>query len=165
MRTNTIPAPHVKKRPASLPTITTTGPVFKSARTTIYVAASNATIARRMIAICANISQCAADSDHVFCQECSPDITQYDLDLENGQISCPACQEMGVRVCWNSFACGGKELDTLEGSSEWYKSPDKCEHVFCPTCDPRTPGLLQDCMIEHDIDVEKCPSCQDFEAY
>jgi hypothetical protein len=57
-RTNIIPAPHVKKRPANLSTIshTSSGAVFKSARTMIYATTSNATIARRRIAICAGIS-------------------------------------------------------------------------------------------------------------
>jgi hypothetical protein len=109
--------------------------------------------------------QCAADSDHVFCQECNPDIIEYDLDLENVQSICPACQNRGVRECWSSCVCGTKELDTIQGSSGWYKCPDDCKHMFCPNCEFRTPGGVQDYMIAQDIDVKKCPACQDYSAY
>jgi len=109
--------------------------------------------------------QCAADSGHVFCQECNPDIVKYDVDLENGQSSCPACQDKCcVRQCFNSHDCGGKlERDTLEGSSDWYRCPDTLVHMYCPICNPTTPGRVQDDMIKQSFDIEKCLACQELE--
>eukprot|EP00978_Attheya_sp_CCMP212_P039921 scaffold212549_cov45-Attheya_sp.AAC.3 len=107
--------------------------------------------------------QCAADSEHVFCQECNPDRIEYDIDRENGQSCCPACQNKGVRDCWNSDICGETELDTLEESSDWYRCPDDSGHMFGPNCDPTKPGIRRDTMIEEGgFDLDKCTACQGF---
>eukprot|EP00978_Attheya_sp_CCMP212_P022301 scaffold66326_cov57-Attheya_sp.AAC.4 len=60
--------------------------------------------------------QCAGDLDHLFCQDCEPDVTKYydNVDLEHGQSLCSVCHN-NDRRCWNSDVCGEKERDSLSG--------------------------------------------------
>jgi hypothetical protein len=110
--------------------------------------------------------QCAGDLDHLFCQDCEPDVMKYydNADLEHGQSLCSVCHN-NDRRCWNSDVCGEKERDSLSGSSVWYVCPENSDHMFCPNCDPTTPGNMRDIMIEDEdrcFDLEKCPACQGF---